>query len=267
VANFATGGAGVNALAKVGGADLLVVDMGVAGDLSEWVDRGAVVDCRVGPGTRDISVGPAMSREDAVVSVEHGIRLALERSPDTDIFGTGEMGIGNTTPSAAICACVTGEPIERVTGRGTGIDDHRLQQKIEVVRRALTVNAPNCEDGLDVLAGVGGFEIGGIAGLILGAARERRPVVVDGFISTAGALIAQALCPAAADYMVLAHASAEYGHEAMCAYLGKRPLLDLDFRLGEGTGAALAMPLLEGAVRVLSEVATFSEAGVSGAAG
>ena len=207
----------------------------------------------------------AMGREEAIRCVEAGIEVARELGPVTDVFGTGDMGIGNTTPSAAIAAVLTGRPAAEVTGRGTGIDDARMRRKAEVVQRAVDLNRPDAGDGVDVLARVGGFEIGGIAGLILGAASLRRPVLVDGFISTAGALIAHALAPPAADYMIAAHRSAERGHGLMLDRLGKRPLLDLDLRLGEGTGAALAMPLVEAAARLLTEVRTFEEAAVSGA--
>lgn len=265
VDNFTRGGAGINALAGVARARLVVVDMGVAGDLGEYARQNRILDRKVKPGTDDIAAGPAMTQAQARQALETGIELARELGAQTDLFGTGDMGIANTTPSAAIAACITGLPAEQVTGRGTGIDDHRLARKVEVVRLALAVNAPDPGNGLEVLAKVGGFEIGGIAGLILGGAALHRPVVVDGFISTAAALIANCLCPRAADYMVLAHASAEFGHAAMCAQLGKQPLLDLGFRLGEGTGAAMAMPLIEGAAQLLTRVRTFTEAGVSGA--
>jgi len=265
VHNFARGGAGVNALARVGGARLMVVDMGVAGDLGGLVREGRVVSRRVGAGAGNIARGPAMGRGEAVRCIEAGIEVARELGPATDVFGTGDMGIGNTTPSAAIAAVLTGRPAAEVTGRGTGIDDARLRRKAEVVQRAVDLNRPDAGDGVEVLARVGGFEIGGIAGLILGAASLRRPVLVDGFISTAGALIAHALAPHAADYMIAAHRSAEQGHGPMLDRLGKRPLLDLGLRLGEGTGAALAMPLVEAAARLLTEVRTFEEAAVSGA--
>ena len=267
VRNFAAGGAAINAMAKTAGTDLVVVDMGVDADLTDLAGAGAILDRRVAAGTADLSIGPAMSADLARACVEAGIELAADLAPSCDLLGTGEMGIGNTTPSAAIAACITGLPAESVTGRGTGIDDDRLRQKVAIVGRALQVNAPDPEDGLDILAKVGGFEIGGLAGLILGAAAHRRPVVVDGYISTAAALIATTLAPAAADYLILAHSSAESGHVAMCEHLGKKPLLDLDLRLGEGTGAALAMPLVEASACLLTEVHTFVEAGVSGAAG
>ncbi len=266
VHNFVAGGAGINALAQVSGARLVVVDMGIAGDLGALVEEGRVVSRRVGNGTQNMARGPAMSREEAVRCLEAGIEIAGELGDTTDLFGTGDMGIGNTTPSAAIAAAVTGQPVGQVTGRGTGIDDEGLAHKIEVIQKALELNRPDPADGVDVLAGVGGFEIGGIAGLILGAASLKKPVLIDGFISTAGALIAQTLAPDAADYMIAAHQSAEPGHALMLAHLGKRPLLDLDLRLGEGTGGALAMPLVEAAVRILTEVRTFEEASVSGKA-
>lgn len=263
VRNFAAGGAGINALARVSGASVIVVDMGVAGDLSDLVETGEVLSRRVASGSRNMATGPAMTREDAVRAVEAGIELALELGKSFDLFGTGEMGIGNTTPSSAIVAAVTGRPVAEVTGRGTGIDDEQFLHKVSVIERALEVNKPNPSDALDVLAKVGGFEIGGLAGLILGVASLRKPVVVDGFISTAAALIAQGLCPSCAQYMIAAHRSVEQGHQAALEHLGKKPLLDLDLRLGEGTGAALAMNLVEAASRILTEVATFEEASVS----
>jgi nicotinate-nucleotide--dimethylbenzimidazole phosphoribosyltransferase len=207
--------------------------------------------------------GPAMSREEALRTIEAGIDIARKASEGVDVFGTGDMGIGNTTPSSAIVAAFSGAPVAEVTGHGTGIDAEQFARKIGVIEKSLQINGPDSKDGLDVLAKVGGFEIGGIAGLILGAAALKKPVVVDGFISTAGALIAHSLCPTAAQYMIAAHRSVEKGHRIALEILGKQPLIDLDFRLGEGTGAALAMNFLEAAVRVLTEVATFDEAMVS----
>lgn len=265
VHNFVRGGAGINTLARVAGARVVVVDMGVAGDLAPLAAEGKIVSRRMGAGTGNIAAGPAMSREDAVRCVEAGIETALSLGPETDLFATGDMGIANTTPSSAIISAMTGAAVAEVTGRGTGIDDAGLSSKIAVIERALAVNLPDPADPLDILMKVGGFEIGGIAGLILGAASLKRPVLVDGFISTAGALIAQGLAPHAADYMIAAHLSVEAGHRIALRRLGKEPLLDLGLRLGEGTGAALAMPIVEAAVRVLTEVATFEEAAVSGA--
>ena len=265
VYNFVNGGAGINALARVSGARVVVVDMGVAGDLGPLAAEGKILSRRIGAGAGNMAVGPAMSREDAIRSVEAGIEVALMLAAETDLFATGDMGIANTTPSSAIVSVMTGAAVADVTGRGTGIDDAGLSLKVAVIEKALAVNRPDPDDAMDVLMKVGGFEIGGIAGLILGAASLRKPVLLDGFISAAGALIAQGLAPRAADYMIAAHKSVEAGHRIALRQLGKEPLLDLGLRLGEGTGAVLAMPIVEGAVRVLTEVATFEEAAVSGA--
>ena len=261
--NFVNGGAGCNALARQVGAQVVVVDAGVAGDLSALVQGGKIISKRVAPGTANIQTGPAMSREQAIRAVEAGIEVAQLLADSVDVFATGEMGIGNTTPSSAIVAALTCREVDEITGRGTGIDDTRLQNKIAVIKEAVRVNRPDPADALDVLAKVGGFEIGAIAGLILGAAALKKPVVVDGFITTAGALIAQGLAPVAADYMIAAHRSVEPGHRAAQERLGKEPLLDLNLRLGEGTGAVLAMNIVEASARVLTDVATFAEASVS----
>jgi nicotinate-nucleotide--dimethylbenzimidazole phosphoribosyltransferase len=237
--------------------------MGVAADLGQLEKEGKIISKRIAPGTANMAVGPAMSRDEAIRSIEAGIEIAVALADSTDVFGTGEMGIGNTTPSSAIVATLSGRKVEEVTGRGTGIEDEQLNHKIKVIEEALRVNRLDPSDALDVLAKVGGFEIGGIAGLILGAAALRKPVLVDGFISTAGALIAKTLSPVSAEYMISAHRSAEQGHRIALECLGKSPLLDLNLRLGEGTGAALAMHQVEAAVRILTEVATFEEAAVS----
>ena len=265
VHNIVRGGAGINALALQAGAEVRVVDMGAVDDFVDLVRAGQVIAKKIGRGTANMVYGPAMTRTHAVMAVEAGIEVANLLAPEVDLFGTGEMGIGNTTPSTAIAAVLTGRPVAEVTGRGTGIDDDQLRHKIKVVERAIARNRPDPKDGLDVLAKVGGFEIGGIAGLILGAAAHRKPVLVDGFISTAGAMIACVLEPFVRDYIICAHRSVEPGHGALIDKLGRRPLLDLNLRLGEGTGAALAMNVVEAAVHVLTEVATFAEAGVSGA--
>ncbi len=263
VRNFVRGGAGINALARLAGAEVVVVDLGVAGDLSDLADAGRILSRRFAAGTRDMTAGPAMTREQARAALEAGIAVARELGPTTDVFGTGEMGIGNTAPSSAIVALYSGRPVADVTGRGTGIDDAGLRRKIALIEQALAVNAPDPADPVGVLAAVGGFEIGGIAGLILGAAAQRKPVLVDGFISTAGAILAARIAPRSLDAMIASHRSLEPGHRIALDCLGKRPLLDLDLRLGEGTGAALAMHLVEAAVRVLTDVATFEEANVS----
>jgi len=263
VANIAAGGAAINALARQAGATVVVVDMGVAADLSALAASGKIVSRRIGPGTKNMAAGPAMHREEAIAALENGIGLAIQAADSVDVFGTGEMGIGNTTPSSAIVAAFSGRPVADVTGHGTGIEEEQFSHKVKVIERSLLLNKPDTLDGVDVLAKVGGFEIGGIAGLILGAAMLKKPVVIDGFISTAGAMIANALCPTARQYMIAAHRSVEQGHRVALELLGKQPLIDLDLRLGEGTGAALAMNFIEAAVRVLTEVATFEEAMVS----
>jgi nicotinate-nucleotide--dimethylbenzimidazole phosphoribosyltransferase len=263
VMGFVSGMAGISALSRLAGARVIVVDMGVAADLSSLAKAGKIIDKKIALGTANIAVGPAMTREQAVRAIEAGIEVVEQLAETTDVFGTGDMGIANTTPSTAVVATLTGLSVADLTGRGTGIDDEQFARKIAVVKKAMAVNQPDPNDALDVLAKVGGFEIGGIAGVVLGAAARRKPVVVDGFISTAGALLAHAICPAACDYVIAAHRSAEQGHRAMHARLGKEPLLDLGLRLGEGTGAALAMNLVEAAQRILTEVATFDEAHVS----
>jgi len=263
VLNFVNGGAGINALAGVAGARVVVVDMGVAADLGDMARQGKIISKRIAAGTKNMTAGPAMSREEAIRCVEAGIEVAKELGPSTDLFGAGDMGIGNTTPASAVVAAVTGNPVAEVTGKGTGIGDEQLRYKIQTIEKALTVNKPDPEDALDMLAKVGGFEIGGIAGLVLGAAAMQKPILLDGFPGTAGALIAHRLAPESVEYMIASHRSVERGHKAMHDHLDKVPLLDLDLRLGEGTGAALAMGLVDAAVSILTEIATFEEAGVS----
>lgn len=265
VLNMLAGGAAVNVLARHAGASLVVVDMGVDADLP---DRPGFVKRGIRRGTSSITRGPAMSRDEARRAVEAGIALAGDASTDgVTLLGTGDMGIANTTPSAALLCGLLGLDTRDIVGRGTGIDDARLAVKREAVDRALAVNRAAMADGLDALAALGGFEIAGICGLILGAAARRIPVVVDGFISTAAAAAAFRMAPAAADACIFSHRSDERGHGAVLARMGVRPLLDLGMRLGEGTGAALAMSVVEAAVRVYNEMATFSSAGVSGKAG
>lgn len=264
VYNFVNGGAGINALARQAGADVFVVDMGVNADLTNLVSDKKIINKKIGLGTDNIAVGPAMSRTMAVKSLEAGIDIANELADTYDLIGTGDMGIGNTTPSAAIAAVCTEKEISELTGRGTGLDDEQLASKILVIQRILDVNKPNPQDGLDILAKIGGFEIGGLAGLILGAAAKRKPVLVDGFISTAAALIADKIEPMVKDFLIFSHKSVEPGHRVMQEKLRcSKPLLDLNFRLGEGTGAAVAMNLVEGAAAILTEVATFEEAAVA----
>lgn len=262
VHNFLKGGAAINVLARQMGARVTVVDMGVAVTIE--TDRANFLERKIALGTQNMAEGPAMSREQARQSIETGIEVVnqLADTAGLDLLITGDMGIGNTTPSAAIAAVVTGNTAAEVTGRGTGLDETGLIHKIKTVQRAITVNEP-FQDGLDILAKLGGFEIGGIAGLILGAAARRVPVLVDGFISTAAALVAAELCPTAKACMIAGHCSTERGHRLMLAHLGLAPILDLNLRLGEGTGATLSVPLVEAAVNILNEMATFAEAGIS----
>jgi nicotinate-nucleotide--dimethylbenzimidazole phosphoribosyltransferase len=261
VANFLRGGAGINVLARQVDARIIFVDMGVASDLKP--DPKLIVR-KIDYGTKNMCRGPAMTAAQAVKAIKTGIEIvSAEAEKGLDIVGTGDMGIGNTTASSAIFAALSGKKVEEVTGRGTGLSDEQLAHKVEVVKRALAFNRPNPSQPLDVLAKVGGFEIGGLAGITLGAATKRIPVVIDGFISGAAALIALALAPQLKDYIIAAHCSAEAGHAAMLKYMGLKPLLNFDMRLGEGTGAALGIFVAEAAARVLNEMATFAEASVS----
>jgi nicotinate-nucleotide--dimethylbenzimidazole phosphoribosyltransferase len=266
VQTFLAGGAGINAISRQVGAEVWVVDLGVIADIDTTGLKGAdrLLVQKVANGTANFTKGPAMSYQDAETALKAGFEKASKlMRAGADILGTGDMGIGNTTPSAAIGAVLTGATLEEMVGRGTGVDDTGLARKRDAIRRGIEFNTPEPEDGLDVLAKVGGFEIGGIAGAILAAAFQRRAVVVDGFISTAGALIAHALCPTVKDYLFAGHSSEEPGHRLMLQHLGLRPILDLGMRLGEGTGAALAMGIMAAAVRMFKEVLTFEEAGVA----
>lgn len=261
VLNFLRGGAAINVLARHVGAQVIVVDIGVATDLPS---HPALVSRKLAYGTADFSQEPAMSRDLAQQAIEVGITCANEAiDSGVDLLATGEMGIANTTAASAVVAAITGRPVAEVTGRGTGIDDAGLTRKIAVIEQALALHRPNSNDGLDVLAKVGGLEIGGLAGVILGAAARRVPVVIDGFIAGAAALIAATIAPAVINYLIAGHRSVERGHTAVFDRLDLKPLLDLDMRLGEGTGAVLAMSLCQAACKVLNEMATFAEAGVS----
>ena len=260
VLNMLAGGAAVNVLARHVGAKVVVVDIGVDHDFEPA--EGLVIN-KIGYGTKNLSTGPAMTRDDALRSIKVGVELAGESAKKgVDIIGTGEMGIGNTTPSSAILSVFTGLPAGEVVGRGTGIDDKTLRKKIDLIEKAIKLNQPDHEDPVDVLAKVGGFEIGGIAGLIIGSAYHRIPVVVDGFISTAGAMIAVALSPTINEYLFFSHLSSEAGHIKMFERLEQMPLLDLNMRLGEGTGAAMAISVIEAAVKIMTEMASFTSAGV-----
>lgn len=254
------GGAAINVLSRHVGAEVICVDFGIV----EQLDDPRLVVKRVAPATDDISQGPAMTREQARAAVEGGIETAIEAiNKGKQLLATGDLGIGNTTPSSAILAAFTGFPVDLIIGKGTGIKHDAMQRKIRVVEQALSINKPDPRDGLDVLAKVGGFEIGGIAGVILGAAASRVPVVIDGFISCAGAMIARSLAPQSVDYMIASHLSEEPGHKIMLTWLGLKPMLHMNMRLGEGTGAALAFNLIDAALGIVREMASFDSAGVS----
>jgi nicotinate-nucleotide--dimethylbenzimidazole phosphoribosyltransferase len=261
VDNFLRGGAAINVLGRAGGIEVRVVDAGVDADLS---DRPELIQAKVMRGTANFAIGPAMTREEAARCIATGIELAQAAADDgINLLGIGEMGIGNTTAASAITSVLLKCDPESVTGRGTGVDDVGLAHKIAVIRRALAINKPDATDALDVLAKVGGAEIGVMAGIVLGAAANHLPVVADGFISTTAAALALTFQPSARDYLFNGHRSAERGHTALIDFIGEQPVLDLSMRLGEGTGAALAMHVIEAAAKLLCEMATFTDAGVS----
>ncbi|MBS3780475.1 MAG: nicotinate-nucleotide--dimethylbenzimidazole phosphoribosyltransferase [Desulfovermiculus sp.] len=260
---FVSQGASINVLAKHAGARVLVADLGVNCDFAPDLP---IVHTKVRKGSRNMAQGPALTRKEAEQSIWAGIEIVDQLADQgLDMLGTGDMGIGNTTPSTAIIAAFSGLPVEKLTGRGTGLDDERLAHKIRVIEQALALNNPDPRDPIDVLAKVGGLEIGGLAGLVIGAAAHGIPVVCDGFIATAGALIGCEIAPRAKEYLFPSHRSVEIGHAYMHDRLGLDPLLDLQFRLGEGTGAAVAMELLDAATRILADIKTFAELKVSGA--
>ncbi len=262
VRNFLAGGAGINVLARHVGADVQVVDIGVDADLS---GLSGLVSRKVARGTRNMARGPAMTRKEAEDAILAGAGVALEAiSRGYNMLATGEMGIGNTTPASALTAVLCQKAPEEVTGRGTGIGGDAYRHKIRVIERAIEVNLPEPDDPVGVLSRVGGLEIAGICGMVLACASRGMPVVTDGFISTAGALVACALQPHAKDYLFASHCSVEQGHKVQLAHMGLKPVLDLDLRLGEGTGAALAMGLIEAGVKIFKEMATFEGAAVSG---
>ncbi len=266
VYNFLRGGAGINVLAKHVGAEVIVVDMGVKEKIKNQKSKiKNFIDKKVAFGTKNFAREPAMTREEAVKAVIGGIEVFQEAYTDKEIniIGVGDMGIGNTTSSSAIVAAITGDDAALVTGRGTGIDDVSYIRKIEVIKKALSMHNPNPKDPIDVLSKVGGFEIGGLAGVILAAASKKVPVVVDGFIASCGALIAFELCPGVRDYLIFAHQSVEAGQLSILRRVDQKPLLNLEMRLGEGTGAALGIGIADAAVKIFIEMATFSEAGVS----
>jgi nicotinate-nucleotide--dimethylbenzimidazole phosphoribosyltransferase len=261
VYNFLAGGAAINVLARQAGARVAVVDVGVAVD---FADAPGLIRRKVAYGTADFTRGPAMTFEQAEQALQVGVDvLEAEAAVGLDLVATGDMGIGNTTSSAAIIAALSGRPAVNVTGRGTGVDGAGLARKIAAIETALAVNRPDPNDAFDVLCKVGGLEIAGLAGVIIGAASRRVPVVIDGLVSGAAALIAVGLAPAARPYLIASHRSVEPGHAAILDLLGMQPLFDLNLRLGEGTGAVLAFHIIEAAARILDEMTTFTEAGVS----
>ncbi|NLC76465.1 MAG: nicotinate-nucleotide--dimethylbenzimidazole phosphoribosyltransferase [Clostridia bacterium] len=261
VMGFLNGMAGINVLSRHAGAEVVITDVGIA---APPIDHPGLNNCRVKNGTDNMAKGPAMSRDEAVQAIEVGIRLVQEQiDQGARMVATGDMGIGNTTPSTAILAAISGVPVEEITGRGTGLDDRGLKLKQEVIKKALALNKPDPADGLDVLAKVGGLEIGALAGVVLGAAARRIPVVIDGLISGAGALIAKTIAPQSANFMLPSHLSQEPGHRLMLQQLGLKPLLHLDMRLGEGTGAAIAFLVYDAAMKCHAQMPTFAEAGVT----
>jgi nicotinate-nucleotide--dimethylbenzimidazole phosphoribosyltransferase len=263
VRNFLRGGAAINVLARQAGAEVIVADFGVAADFG---DLKGLVSCKIAQGTANMIKGPAMTKDQATQAILAGAQLALaEKERGASLFATGDMGIGNTTAASALVAALTGAPVEEVTGRGTGIDDATFRRKVDVIRRALEINKVDAKNPLATLAQVGGFEIAGLVGVILAGAATRTPVLVDGFISGAAALVACRLAQGkpVRDYLAIAHLSVERGHQRIARELALVPLLDFRMRLGEGTGAALAMPLLDAACAIYSDMATFAEAGVS----
>jgi nicotinate-nucleotide--dimethylbenzimidazole phosphoribosyltransferase len=261
--NFARGGAAINVLARQAGARLIVADMGVKGPMDAIA---GVISRRIASGTRNFTHGPAMTLKESSKAIEHGIAIVNElASSGIDLIGIGEMGIGNTTAASALLAAYSTHPIEDITGRGTGIDDATLARKIAVIKKAIEVNRPANKTCEEVLAALGGFEIAGLVGVVLGAAARKIPVVLDGFIASTAALAAARLEPAVAKYLVASHQSVENGHRIVLELLVCKPLFDLNMRLGEGTGAALAMPMIDAAIHLLLEMATFETAGVTDA--
>jgi nicotinate-nucleotide--dimethylbenzimidazole phosphoribosyltransferase len=261
VRNFANGGAAINVLARQFGARVVVVDVGIAAELPQSLP---ILHRKVAFGTANFAHGPAMTPEATLAAIAVGLDvIAAECERGLDVVCLGEMGIGNTTSASAIIAAITGLPVNQVTGRGTGIDDATWQRKVGVIERALQMHQLDPTQPLAVLSAVGGLEIAALVGVVLGAAARRIVVVVDGFIATAAALVAAELCPGVRGYLVAAHRSVEVGHQAALHRLELEPLVALDMRLGEGSGAALVLPILDAALALLDEMATFEEAGIA----
>ncbi len=263
VDNFLSGGAAINVLARHIGAKVIVVDMGVKEKLKVKSEKLKVK--KINYGTRNMTRGPAMTKKEAIASILAGVEVFEEENKKNgiDIIGIGEMGIGNTTAASAIAAAITKARVGDVTGRGTGIDDERLKHKVEVIKKALRINQPDFSDPIDVLTKVGGYEIGGLAGVVLAAAANKVPLVMDGFISTTAALIATELASFVRDYLFASHKSVEVGHNIVLKKIGQEPIFNLKMRLGEGTGAALGIDIIESGVKILEQMASFVKAGVS----
>jgi nicotinate-nucleotide--dimethylbenzimidazole phosphoribosyltransferase len=269
VYNFLNGGAGINVLSRHVGADVVIIDIGIAADVSKAAReianaKSLLIEKKIAYGTKNMAKGQAMSRAQACTAVETGIAIAREMiSKGYGIIGTGDMGIANTTASSAIASIVCGVNVEKVTGYGTGIDDKSFKNKVRIIKDAIKLNEPDPKDGIDVLSKVGGFEIGGIAGVIIGCAVLKVPVVIDGFISGAGALVAELIAPQCKNYMIASHSSVEKGHAIMLGKLKLKPLFNFNLRLGEGTGAAIGISVADAAIKLMNEMATFGEAGVT----
>ena len=265
VYNFLRGGAGINVISKYVNAKVVIVDMGVACDLElVGYDLANFRDKKVAYGTKNFRKEPAMTKEQAVKSLETGIELVEEQlAAGVDLICIGEMGIGNTTSASAITSVATGSPVEKITGRGTGLDGSGLKHKIDIINESIKLHNPVKTDALDILSKIGGFEIAGMAGIIIAAVANRIPIVLDGFISGASALAAVLLNKEIKDYLIAGHCSVEPGHKIILDYLSLNPVLNFDMRLGEGTGAALSIPIIETSVKILQEMATFDSAGVS----
>jgi nicotinate-nucleotide--dimethylbenzimidazole phosphoribosyltransferase len=261
VKNMLSGGAAINVLSRHAGADVCVIDIGVD---EEFNGISGLLNRKIGRGTENFTQGPAMSEDNAVKALLIGIELAQQAAQEgVTLIGTGDMGIGNTTSSSALLAALLPCNVEQITGKGTGVNSDGLLKKIAVIKKALEVNKKHLANPLSALAALGGYEIAGICGLIIGAALRRIPVVVDGFISSASALVACRMCERIKDYLYFSHCSDEKGHKTFFILFGATPVLDLNMRLGEGTGAALAMPIIEASIKLYNEMATFSSAGVS----
>ena len=264
VKNFLAGGAGINVLSRRAGAEVHIIDIGMK---EELINAPGLINKNVKRSTANMAKGPAMTREEAEKAINTGIELAIKASEKgVNMIATGEMGIGNTTPSSALYSVLLPADLAKVTDKGTGLEDEGIRLKIKVIQKALEINRSLLDDPVSILAAIGGLEIAGICGLCIGAASRRMAVVVDGFISSAGALVAMRMCPAVKDYLFFSHKSSEKGHMIFCEKEGIRPILDLDLRLGEGTGAACAMQIIEDAVSIYNEMATFDDVGIEAGA-